>query len=110
MITPIDGSAGASPALAAVLAERPLAVPPGPPPTGGPAGTGFGSLLGDLLKDVDARQQQSQSNVSALLQGKDVPLHQVMLEAEEASVSFQLMLEVRNKLMDGYQELMRMHQ
>jgi flagellar hook-basal body complex protein FliE len=43
-----------------------------------------------------------------MLSGQNVPLHQVMIASEEASVSFQLMLEVRNKLLDGYQELMRM--
>jgi len=111
MIAPIDNTAGLSPALAAVLAERPLAVPPASvSPAAGPSGTAFGSMLGDLIKDVDARQTQAADSFSGMLQGKEVPLHQVMLQAEEASVSFQLMLEVRNKLMDGYQELMRMHQ
>lgn len=111
MIAPIDNNAGLSPVLAAVMAERPLAVtPPSVPNAGGPAGAGFGSLLGDLIKDVDTRQNQAAESFGGMLQGREVPLHQVMLQAEEASVSFQLMLEVRNKLMDGYQELMRMHQ
>jgi flagellar hook-basal body complex protein FliE len=40
--------------------------------------------------------------------GGNVPLHKAMIAVEEASVSFQLMVEVRNKLLDSYQELMRM--
>jgi flagellar hook-basal body complex protein FliE len=43
-----------------------------------------------------------------VLSGENVPLHQAMIAMEEASVSFQLMVEVRNKLMESYQELMRM--
>lgn len=111
MIAPIDNTSGLSPALAAVLAERPLSVSPTAiPRSGPPAGATFGSILGDLVKDVDTRQAQAAESFNGMLQGKEVPLHQVMIQAEEASVSFQLMLEVRNKLMDGYQELMRMHQ
>jgi flagellar hook-basal body complex protein FliE len=43
-----------------------------------------------------------------VLGNQGVPLHQAVLAAEEASVSFQLMVEVRNKLLESYQELMRM--
>jgi flagellar hook-basal body complex protein FliE len=43
-----------------------------------------------------------------VLAGEGVPLHQAVIAAEEASVSFQLMVEVRNKLLESYQELMRM--
>jgi flagellar hook-basal body complex protein FliE len=46
--------------------------------------------------------------VTGLLTDKNVPLHQAVIAMEEASVSFQLMVEVRNKLLDSYQELMRM--
>ncbi len=46
--------------------------------------------------------------MSGLLSGKNVSLHQAMISMEEASVSFQMMVEVRNRLLDSYQELMRM--
>ena len=48
------------------------------------------------------------STVSGLLSGQNVSLHQAMISMEEANVSFQMMVEVRNKLLDSYQELMRM--
>jgi hypothetical protein len=64
------------------------------------------STLG--VQKTDASQKTSAATTGALLSGQNVPLHQVMIASEEASVSFQLMLEVRNKLLDGYQELMRM--
>jgi flagellar hook-basal body complex protein FliE len=46
--------------------------------------------------------------VNGVLSGQNVSLHQTMIAMEEASISFQLMVEVRNKLLESYQELMRM--
>ncbi|MEN9573721.1 MAG: Flagellar hook-basal body complex protein FliE [Verrucomicrobiota bacterium] len=76
-----------------------------------PLGSGrdvFGEMLGDLVQGVNAKQAASKDTVNALLAGQNVPLHQAMIAMEEASVSFQLMVEVRNKLLESYQELMRM--
>jgi flagellar hook-basal body complex protein FliE len=71
-------------------------------------GEAFSSLLGKLVSEVNAKQQNSSDVVNALQSGQNVPLHQAMIAMEEASVSFQLMVEVRNKLLESYQEIMRM--
>ena len=71
-------------------------------------GRNFSDFLGDMVRDVNAKQVTANQAVEGVLNGEKVPLHQAMLSVEEASVSFQLMVEVRNKLMDSYQELMRM--
>lgn len=71
-------------------------------------GRSFDNVLGDLVQDVNAKQLEAGKQVNALLSGEEVPLHRVMIASEEASVSFQLMVEVRNKLLEAYQELMRM--
>lgn len=111
-----DTTAAHSPALAAALAERAEILRAGRPgdagthAVGGPSRAGFGPLLEEIIRGVDIRQQQAAESAAGVLRGGEVPLHKAMLDGEEASVSFQLMLEVRNKLMDGYQELMRMHQ
>lgn len=68
----------------------------------------FDNVLGDLVKEVNQKQWAAADKVNGLLSGQNVPLHQAMISMEEASVSFSLMLEVRNKLLEGYQELMRM--
>jgi flagellar hook-basal body complex protein FliE len=68
----------------------------------------FQNLLGDFVNDVSAKQAAAGDAVNGLLSGKNVPLHQAMISMEEASVSFSMMVEVRNKLLDSYQELMRM--
>ncbi len=68
----------------------------------------FANVLGGLVQDVNAKQNAAGAAVNGLLSGQNVSLHQAMIAMEEASVSFQLMVEVRNKLLESYQELMRM--
>jgi flagellar hook-basal body complex protein FliE len=72
-----------------------------------PAGD-FATMLGRMVSDVNAKQSLAAEAVSGLQSGHAVPLHQAVIAMEEASVSFQLMVEVRNKLLESYQELMRM--
>jgi flagellar hook-basal body complex protein FliE len=72
------------------------------------AGGSFGSILGNLISDVNQKQNAANAAVDGLQSGTGVPLHQAVIAMEEANVSFQLMVEVRNKLLDSYQELMRM--
>lgn len=76
--------------------------------TSGIQGTSFDRMLGGFVQEVNAKQIQAGEAVRGLLSGENVPLHRVMIASEEASVSFQLMVEVRNKLLESYQELMRM--
>ena len=73
-----------------------------------PASDSFSSMLGQFVSDVNAQQNVSTQAVSALQSGQNVPLHQAVIAMEEANVSFQLMVEVRNRLLDAYQEIMRM--
>jgi flagellar hook-basal body complex protein FliE len=68
----------------------------------------FSNLLGNFVGEVNAKQTAAGDAITGLLSGKNVSLHQAMISMEEASVSFSMMVEVRNKLLDSYQELMRM--
>ena len=90
-----------------VAAPTPLGQP-GEITPGQPAGDSFGNVLGKLISDVNTKQNAATAAVDGLQSGQGVPLHQAVIAMEEANVSFQLMVEVRNKLLDSYQELMRM--
>jgi flagellar hook-basal body complex protein FliE len=68
----------------------------------------FQNLLGDFVSEVSQKQATASDAVTGLLSGKDVSLHQAVISMEEANLSFQMMVEVRNKLVESYQELMRM--
>jgi flagellar hook-basal body complex protein FliE len=73
-----------------------------------PVGDSFGTLLGRMVEEVNAKQNAATDAVHSLQSGGNVSLHQAVIAMEEASVSFQLMVEVRNKLLEAYQEIMRM--
>lgn len=68
----------------------------------------FGSMLIDGAERVDQAVQSSQAIVSDFAAGGDMPPHQVMLALEDARMQLQFALQVRSKLVEGYQELMRM--
>lgn len=74
----------------------------------GASSPSFDGILGRLVSEVNDKQAAAGAAVRGLMSGENVPLHQTMIAMEEASVSFQLMVEVRNKLVESYQELMRM--
>ena len=73
-----------------------------------PAGESFSSVLGRMVGEVSAQQGAANNAVAALQSGQNVSLHQAVIAMEEANLSFQLMVEVRNKLLESYQEIMRM--
>ena len=69
----------------------------------------FGSLLKSSVQAVNATQQQAQTAANAWERGdSEVSLTQVMVSLQKADVSFKAMMEVRNKMVDAYQEVMRM--
>jgi len=69
----------------------------------------FGDTISDFIDAVNASQKESASEVQDIVQGKSQNLHQAMASLEEAKLSFQLMIEIRNKLLESYQELQRMN-
>ena len=68
----------------------------------------FAGVLKTMVREVAAKQAAAGDAMTGVLSGQGVPLHEAMIAGEEASLSFQLMVEVRNKLLESYQELMRM--
>ncbi|MES2719415.1 MAG: flagellar hook-basal body complex protein FliE [Pseudomonadota bacterium] len=69
----------------------------------------FSSLLKSSVQAVNATQQQAQTAANAWERGdSEVSLTQVMVSLQKADVSFKAMMEVRNKMVDAYQEVMRM--
>ncbi len=76
--------------------------------SGSVQGAGFGYVLNQFVGEVNQKQLASSQAVNDLISGKEIPLHQAMITMQEAGVAFQLMVEVRNKLLEGYQDLMRM--
>jgi flagellar hook-basal body complex protein FliE len=76
-----------------------------PQPTGEAA---FRQAFTNALSKVEAFQGAAQVSIGHFLSGEGEELHQVALKAQQAELSFQLFLEVRNKIVAAYQEVMRM--
>lgn len=73
-----------------------------------PEGAGFGTALKNAVEQVDGAQKEAGSQITAFVAGEQENLHEVMISMNQAQLSFQLMTEVRNKMLETYQELMRM--
>jgi flagellar hook-basal body complex protein FliE len=69
--------------------------------------TGFESLL-STLASLNAQALADQQSVASMANGQMDNLHQVLMGMEQTRLGFELMLAVRSKLLDAYQELMRM--
>src|ERR1700722_9919952 len=93
-----------------------LAVPPIAPMGAAPVdassaagGTGaFQSMLEGMIGHVEQSQTQAQQAAQNFLSGGDEELHSVALAAQRADLQFNLFLQVRNKAVSAYQEIMRM--
>jgi flagellar hook-basal body complex protein FliE len=72
-----------------------------------PGGVSFGETLQGFLKDVNSMQAKAGESIDKMAAGEITDVHQVMSTVEEANVAFNMMMEIRNKVMDAYQEVMR---
>lgn len=103
-----ERAAGASPGIGGI--ER-ITQPSAQPSTGTGASspaTSFSKVLEQAVLEVDGKMKTADSEQNKLLSGETNNLHQAMISIQESSVAFSLMVEVRNKLVESYQELMRM--
>jgi len=71
-------------------------------------GVGFNEWLGQQVTSANSQLVQADDGIRKLALGEADNLHQVMINLEKAKLSFELVVQVRNKLLDAYQELMRM--
>jgi len=68
----------------------------------------FGDFLGKAIGEVNDLQGDAAMAQDKLIKGDAAELHQVMIAAEKAGIAFDLLLEIRKRLLDAYQELIRM--
>jgi flagellar hook-basal body complex protein FliE len=88
----------------------PGALPTAPTPSTGPdaEGSSFGSTLKDAINKVNDLGSTSDQQVSELVEGDRQDIHNVMIAVEKADIAFQLMMQVRNKIVNAYQEVSKM--
>lgn len=81
---------------------------PGASGDAAPDGPSFGDLFKRALNDTSGLQDDAKDMIGAYLRGEPVELHQVMAASEEASISLELLVEIRNKLTEAYRTVMNM--
>jgi flagellar hook-basal body complex protein FliE len=86
----------------AAVDAAPATVQPQPVPGGN-----FGNWFTQELAAVNDKLVQADNDITALASGNVQSLHEVMMRMEEAKLSFQLLAQVRNRLLEAYQEVMR---
>lgn len=72
------------------------------------AGATFGGLVSQGLQQVNNQLLAEQTDLQQLALGDVQNLHQIMIRMEETRLSFQLLLQVRNRLLEAYQDVMKM--
>jgi flagellar hook-basal body complex protein FliE len=75
--------------------------------TSGATGS-FASQLQNAISDVQQLQVKREDMIEEMVTGQTTEVHDVMIAAKESQLAFELLMEVRNKLLESYQELMRM--
>ena len=68
----------------------------------------FGDMLKRAIGDVAKLQNEADQAIKELAAGENKDIHRTMIALEKAEVSFQLMMQVRNKIVSAYEEIMRM--
>lgn len=69
-------------------------------------GADFKSVLGNLIEDVDNAQKEADVSLKKLATGETNSIQEVVMKMEQADVSFKMMLEIRNKLLQAYKDIM----
>src|SRR5579872_2043462 len=99
---PISPIGGAIPPLTPSLPTTPSSG------SGQSQGADFGSSLNQAIGALQQLGNQADASSLALAQGDPIDIHEVMIQNEQASLGFSMALQVRNKLLDAYTEVMRM--
>jgi len=95
----------AAPILPISGATLPQAIRPAGQPSGGGA---FQDVLASAVQQVEAAGQNASLSVERFLAGEGEELHTTILATQQAELSMDLFLQVRNKVVSAYQEIMRM--
>jgi flagellar hook-basal body complex protein FliE len=68
----------------------------------------FAKLVGDLIHEANGQQVAADQSLEQLVSGENDNVHDVVLTMAKADMAFRLVLEIRNRLIESYQEIMRM--
>jgi len=71
-------------------------------------GPSFGEILKNSIEEVNRLQKEADAAIQELATGKGKGIHETMIALEKADTSFQMMMQIRNKIIEAYQDIIRM--
>lgn len=72
------------------------------------SGEGFGSVMKDAVESIDQTQKSAEQEIAKAVTGESPDIHKTIIALQTADLKFQLGLQVRNKLVGAFDEVMRM--
>ncbi len=94
-------------ALQSLGGAQPSLTPSAGTASAGQGGKSFGQVLSDSLAEVNKSQMHAADMNTRFAAGEKMDVHDVMIASQEAGVMLSLAVQVRNKVVDGFQEVMR---
>ena len=90
------------------LVQSPVGAAVGSKPEPQSSSLSFGQMLTDSMSQVNRHQLEADASINNLVTGKQTDIHQTMIAMEKASVSFDMLMQIRNKVISAYDQIMRM--
>jgi flagellar hook-basal body complex protein FliE len=72
------------------------------------SGEGFGSMIKDAVESLNSSSNAAEQEITKTVSGESTDMHKTIIALQTADLKMQLGLQVRNKLMGAYEEIMRM--
>ncbi|MBM3813883.1 MAG: flagellar hook-basal body complex protein FliE [Acidimicrobiia bacterium] len=94
--------------ISSISSQIPAIAPVKMPETGVSTSGGFASMLNEAIHRVENFRVDSEQKIDRFLSGEDEEVHKVVMAAQQAELSFELFLQAKNKVVQAYQEIMRM--
>ena len=94
--------------MAPILPISGIALPNPISPAGGSSGGAFRDVLSTAIQTVESSTNNASASVERFLSGEGEELHTTVLATQKAELSFEMFLQMRNKVVSAYQEIMRM--
>ncbi|MFV0439006.1 MAG: flagellar hook-basal body complex protein FliE [Desulfopila sp.] len=91
-----------------IAGGSPLPIRPADTGSVAKASEGFGELIDSMIGEVKRQQQEGDAAAANLQTGDEKHLHQAIIAVEEADISLRMLVQMRNKALSAYEEIMRL--
>lgn len=76
-------------------------------PSGAQSEVSFQEMMKQYLNEANNMQVQADQDIRKMIAGEEIDAHKVMMAVEKANLSFELVMEIRNKMLDAYREIIK---